>query len=143
MTNNANKKPQNFDWVSARSQCSVKQMFEELKLGVKQDVEAMSKAIKSDPTRNPANIFKIAENAKTMKVFFDDPFSDGPSVLFTLTRSAIRVSDGETNEFLFNLEIGLNEEGDCRFTMEGKEFDSWQVRRKSLEGLFFKDSKAE
>ena len=73
-------------------------------------------------------------------MFFDNPFQNGPSVLFTLARSVIRVSEGETNTPVFNVGIGLNSDGDCRFKVGDKECDSWEVRRKALEEMFFKET---
>jgi hypothetical protein len=140
MTEQVNRKPPDFDWVAVRSQCSAKQMFEQLRLGIKQDVESANKAIHQNPHRDPGRGFKIAENNRTIKVFFDNPFGEGISVLFTLAGNVIRVSDGETNQPIFNTGIGLNAEGECRFKIGDKECDSWEVRRKALEEMFFKET---
>lgn len=143
MTNKTDRKPPNFNWVSVRSQCSVKQMFEDLRLGIKQDVEAINEIIQQRPATNPPRVFKISENSRTVKVFIDGVFEEGPSIVFVLMRDAIKVGVAETNETLFVASIGLNHDGDCRFIVSGEEYDSWQVRRKALEGIFFKDTVAE
>jgi len=44
-----NKKPPNFDWVAARTQCSIQDVFEELRSGIKQDVEARNKSLSDRP----------------------------------------------------------------------------------------------
>jgi hypothetical protein len=140
VTDTINRKPANFDWVAERSKCSVREMFEQLKLGIKQDVEAINKTIQGNQQRDSRSTFKTAESLKTIKVFFDNPFNQGWSVVFTLAGNVIRVSDGETNQPLFNVGIGLNVEGDCRFKLGEKECDSWEVRRKALEELFFREA---
>lgn len=130
-----NRKPDDFNWVSVRGKCSIRQMFEELKLGIAQDVEEMNK--QTHPLGEPRN-FKTAMDAKVAKVFEDDPFRDRcPSILFVLAENVIKVKDGETNQLLFDISISLNDEGDCRFTVGGKERDSWQIRRTALEKLFY------
>ena len=137
MSDNINRKPANFDWVAERGGCSVRQMFEQLRLVIAQDVEAINKHIR--PMDERPRSFKIAEDKKTIKVYEDDPhFDSGPSVLFLLKGNVIKVKDGETGQSLFELSITLNDAGECRFTIGGEERDSWQVRRKALEGIFFR-----
>jgi len=109
-------------------------MFEELKLGIKQDVETFNSGMEDNPLRT----IRIAANAKEIKVFPSDEFSTGPSVLFSLAGNVINVSDGDTNKSRFDIFITLNDDGECKFLVEGDERDSWQVRRKALEGIFFK-----
>jgi hypothetical protein len=84
------------------------------------------------------NSFKVVGDGKLIKVFDDDPYRDGgPSVLFVLAGNLIKVKDGETGHIVFDISISLNDEGECRFTIDGKERDSWQIRRTALEGVFF------
>ena len=137
MNEKVNRKPSDFDWVSVRGGCSVRQMFEELKLGITQDVAAINKHRR--PMSEQVHTFKIVGDNKLIKVFEDDSYSDdAPSVLFVLAGNVIKVKDGETGKVAFDISISLNDEGDCRFTVEGKEQDSWQVRRRALEGIFFR-----
>lgn len=136
MSDSISKNPVTFDWIAARSRCSIQQMFEDLKLAIKQDVELITARNAQDV---PVRTFRITERAKFMKIYEEDAYSEyPPSVTFSLSGNAIRVGNGETNEELFNIVIGLNDDGDCNFIVEGQERDSWQVRRQALEGLFFR-----
>jgi hypothetical protein len=74
VSDDTKRKPSNFDWIAARGACSIRQMFEELRLGITQDLEAMSK--QAVPMGEPRRSFKIAENNKRVKVYEDDPFRD-------------------------------------------------------------------
>jgi hypothetical protein len=136
LSDNANRKPSDFDWIAVRGNCSIRQMFEELRLGITQDVEAINEQTRPN---NPHSVFKMVGDKKLIKVFEDDPYQDGgPSILFVLADNAISVRDGETNRPIFDISISLNDEGECRFVVDGKERDSWQIRRKALEGMFFR-----
>jgi hypothetical protein len=137
MSGNINRKPSTFDWVSERSNCSIKQMFEQMKMGIKQDVEMFNNGLKEKSHL----FFEVAENAREIRVFPADQFSLDPIVVFSLNGNAIkvtRISDGENKQPVFDITIGLNDEGECMFSVGGKERESWQVRRMALEGLFFK-----
>jgi hypothetical protein len=133
MIENPNKKPANFNWIEARSKCSLREMFEQLKLGIREDVERFNGSLAPDDT----NKFTVVEDAKTMKVLSGDGFKDDSSVVFVLKGNVIRVGSVEKNQILFDVKIGLNDDGDCKFSIDGKEFDSWQIRRKALEDLLF------
>lgn len=130
-----NKKPANFNWVDVRSACSIQKMFEELKLAVKQDAKAMNEFLKNDI---PPRKFDIVEHSKFIKVFEVDRYLDQPpAIAFSLSDNVIQVSD-DTNKKMFAVTIGLNDDGDCKFIVDEKERDPWQIRRQALEGLFFR-----
>jgi hypothetical protein len=130
-----NRKPRDFDWIAARSLCSIQRMFEELKTEIRQDAEKINARANENI---PSRLFRITERAKFLKVYEEDAFADyPPAVAFILSGEVIHVQDGENKE-MFDITIGLNDCGDCQFVVSGKERDSWQVRRQALEGLFFR-----
>lgn len=111
-------------------------MFEELKLAIQRDVNLANELLKTDV---PPRKFEIVEQPKFIKVFEVDRYTDlPPSVTFLLSDRVIRVTNGVTKEKLFDITIGLNDDGDCNFIVDEKERDSWQIRRRSLESLFFR-----
>ena len=131
-----NRKPADFAWVKVRHACSIQQMFEELKFAIKQDAEAVSEMLKNDA---PPRRFKILERSKFIKVYEENPYAEEtPAIMFTLSGKIIQVADGATNTGIFDVTIGLNDDGDCKFMLNGKERDSWQIRRQALEPLFFR-----
>jgi hypothetical protein len=131
----ANKKPPNFDWVSARQDCSLKEVFEALRLGIREDVETRNSALPDNPDKAT---LKTAEHGKTIRVYWQDMYQqfDHLFVEFALTAQSLTARDDEN--LLFEASIGLNDEGDCKVYILGKQYDLWQIRRKALEQLMFK-----
>lgn len=136
MTQQINRKPPDFDWVTTRQKCSLQQMFEELRLAIEKDVSTAEGFLKPGAGFE----FKIAGTNDRFRVFIQSPYvaTGGLAVAVTCSSSSIVIKDGETGIGKFEVGIGLNDEGDCRFIVDGKELDSWQVRRRILEDLFFK-----
>jgi len=64
-----------------------------------------------------------------------NPALDNVLVEFALTPKTISAKDHE--RMLFEATIGLNDNGDRRLNISGKEYDLWQLRRKALEHLMF------
>ena len=135
MSEPSSRKPHDFDWIAARSLCSIQHMFEELKIAIRQDVDTIN-AHQGENTSS--RHFRIVERAKLLKVFEEDAFADyPPAVTFILAGEVIHVQDGENKE-MFAIKIGLNDCGDCRYVVNGNERDSWQIRRQAFEELFFR-----
>jgi hypothetical protein len=128
------RQPNNFDWVTVRHECSIRSMYEALKADILSDIEIANGKIKSSVPGK----FDSVERANSLRVFFNSIYLDGPSIVFGFSNTEIKILDGATGKDMFSLTIGLNDEGECRFILDGKELDSWQVRRKALEGLFFR-----
>ena len=123
-----------FDWVTARSQCSVAKMFEELRLGVESDVVTRN-ALRHVEDRVH---FIFTKSGGKFSVARDAAAEDNPvSVDFYLSNGAIRI-EGTTAHFA--IIATLNNEGECKpmiAELDGAELELWQVRRKALEGLFW------
>jgi hypothetical protein len=124
----------NFDWVRERAECSATKVFERLRLDVKSDVDAI-KAVR--PTGEPFG-FKFLSAANDFVVI-----REGHRILqrisFTLSNKAIVISDTSGNS-LFEVELTLNKDGECRPKIAGQEKEFWQVRQMALEKLFFPDT---
>jgi hypothetical protein len=134
----ANQAPASLEWVKKRAACSIQQVFAELKLGVKGDVEDMQSTLKpQEETR-----FNFAEAGKRFSVTrVDDPMSSiGQSVYFECSNKTIIVSgDGDFGEEkMFTAELTLTNEGHCKLKVGQDELYQWQFRRMALERLFFK-----
>lgn len=126
---------ENFNWVKARAECSVAQMFEMLRLQVGEDVENRN----SHPLKLQNCTLKMVPSAKSFSVVFDcdyDAYASS-SVTFTRTANDIQIrKENEKDPFLVAT-ITLNDEGQCKFKVNGEEKESWQLRRMALEELFF------
>jgi hypothetical protein len=59
----------------------------------------------------------------------------GRSVLFTVRGERINIKTESVSEI--NATLTLNNDGDCRFKVNGQELQAWQLSRVALEDLFF------
>ncbi|MGB8063966.1 MAG: hypothetical protein WCF26_18880 [Candidatus Sulfotelmatobacter sp.] len=133
MTNE--KVPEQFDWVHARSECSLPHVFKELEQGVRTDIEAAEALM---PERYPLH-FSVAQvnSSRFSAVRVDDPMAGlSRSINFVRTKDSIEVHD-DRDQVLHSASLGLNNEGKCRLFVNDKELTQWQFRKMALEKLFF------
>ena len=126
--------PEHFEWVKARSECSLPHIFKELEQGVREDVEAAQNLV---PPRYELR-FSVAQvtTKRFSAVRVDDPMRGiSRSRDFVCTKDRIEVYDG--NELLYFAGLTLNNEGKCRLLVDDKELTQWQFRRMILEKLLF------
>jgi hypothetical protein len=135
MMQQSNRKPPDFDWITTRRKCSLRQMFEELRVAIEKDVSIANGFLKTEAGFE----FKMAGTTDRFRVYIQSPYVDtgGIAIAIVLSPKSIIVHDGATGTVKFEIGIGLNDDGDCRFIIEGKELDSWQVRRRALEDMLF------
>jgi hypothetical protein len=127
--------PEQFDWVHARSECSLPNIFKELEQGVRDDLEAAQSLV---PQNNELKFSLAKASPKRFSaVRVDDPMrSISNAVDFVCARDKIEVYDN-SNQLLYSATLTLNNEGKCRLLVEGTELAHWQFRRMALEKLFF------
>jgi hypothetical protein len=120
-----------FDWVKARSECSMTKMFMRLKADVEEDVEAANLLFKGTGVK-----FGFTPNAASFTVYQDViPLKE---VSFTLNQYNISVGDGR-EKIKFSATLTLNKDKQCRFLLGTEELEGWQFRKKALELLFFSE----
>jgi hypothetical protein len=132
--------PSSFDWVKALSQCTLAEAFERLLQDVKVDVEGRNALL-------PERSFKFAVMAPAHNIFrvalVTTDLVGAPQkriVRFYLESDAIEVKD-EKDDLIFRATLTLNDEGQCRFRVNDQELDSWHVRKRALEDLFFRNER--
>jgi hypothetical protein len=128
--------PLEFDWVTARAECSLYRVFKELREGVTQDVEKRNTCKQPD---NPNKWTVGAASDRAFSVFreenkFHPKFA---SVDFLLSDKGITVVGSGKNDSKFTAITSLNNEGRCIFKVGKAELEQWQVRRMALEAIFF------
>lgn len=123
--------PTNLDWVTARAECSLYKMFKELRNGVKQDV-AKRNELRQEGER--VRFEMGAESGKGFSVFREGP-TGTEAMDFFFENTEIRVAD--PNNVLFRMTVTVSNDGRCKFVVDGKELEQWQVRKMALEKLFF------
>lgn len=131
--------PESFDWVAARFECSLPNLFKRLELMIKSDVDTVN-ALEGNAARMTGGLrtrgFSVINNGNRFSVNRID--RDAPtlhSVDFELTPLAISVT-GETKA-PFVATMRLNLQGRCVLVVDDTELELWQVRQMALENLFF------
>jgi hypothetical protein len=130
--NGPSKSDSKFDWITARSSCSLPKVFHALRLQVEQDVKTRN-GLRPNP---PAYEFSLTEDTGAFTVRLE---AQGvkKSVIFTLADHAISVRDGIGTP-MFEVTVSFDDKGNCRLNVNGQERDFWQVRRMALEELMFR-----
>jgi hypothetical protein len=125
--------PQNFDWVTARAECSINVVFRTICLGIESDVATRNASI---GTGTP---FVTKYEGDDLVVFRNVQRS--PFLVFRQTENGIEALDGHTKAVRLAAFITLCDDGQCRLMVGGAERVFWQFRRRALEELFFVVSK--
>jgi hypothetical protein len=121
-----------FDWITARSLCSIPNVFKALRLEVEEDVKTRN-ALR--PNNSPYE-FSVAENVDDFTVTLKAEDVQR-SVTFSRADHAIVVRDNEGKP-MFEVTLTFNAAGECKLHVDKEERDLWQVRRMALEELMFR-----
>lgn len=128
-----------FNWVHARSECSLSVVFIVLAEVIDSDVKAAT------ALNRPGATFKLRRDASDKLVVTRERILQGATlnstVIFELLADRIRVSrmkerNSEPAPF-FTAAPNLNRDGECLLDVDGEPNQLWQVSRKALEDLFF------
>ena len=131
MSDTTERKPDDFDWVNARANCSPAFVFEKLRLLIENDVELRNRLRAKDTP-----FFKVVSGANRSRFsVVSESISVHQTVVFSLTNSEISATG--INGPIFNATVTLSNDGTCRAKISQKEYDLWQLRKMALEDLFF------
>jgi hypothetical protein len=129
LENGMESQPQNFDWVTARAECSVNVVFRMICLGIESDV------VKRNALIGTGSPFFTKYEGDDLVVF--RKVQRSPFLVFRQTENGIEVLDGHSKAVRLSSSITLCDDGQCRLMVGGAEREFWQFRRRALEGLFF------
>ena len=120
--------PPDFDWVSARHNCSVDKFFERLRLGAQSNVErrnALGSPVEGQrfTFTSSGSLFSVARGTSV-------------GVVFRVVGERIYV-EGNRIDVKFNGALTLTNEARCLLRVGDRELDEWQVLRLALEALLF------
>lgn len=136
---NATADSPDFDWVTARVECSLPKEFERLRQIVKVGCSVRHASLR--PSDAFTLEFRDSDNDEFSVVRSSVGTVDASSyrVRFALEETGILVADGWNRpQRCMVLTLTLNDEGQCRFMIDGEgEYLRWQVARRALYGLFF------
>ena len=121
-----------FDWVTARNDCTARSAFSELRDAVISDIKA--------------RIGQVPELDRQLE--FHDKDTDTFSVAKPGSHMIVFARVGETiavsrrpisgaTEDLATVAVGMNDEGECTLKQGDAELTSWQFRRIALEETLF------
>ena len=125
----------NFDWVTARADCSAHEIFERLKMQVRQDVSKREEIAKKNPGIQSYFGFRFAEEGPSFVVIMEGQKIRN-SVRFEQTADSI-LAWSEDRKLRLEANLTLSHDGQCRVLVAGEEYDLWQFRKMALEDLFF------
>jgi hypothetical protein len=120
------------NWVKERAACSLGQVFSELHQGIQEDVREINLARQI----SAETAFEIVQSGNGDAFIVKRRESIRPFVKFSKGRDLIEVSD-DTATPKSEFRITFSNEGRCKLMINGEEFEQWQVRRSTLEKLFF------
>ena len=131
------KEDQNFNWVKALQDCSFEIKFTVLRCSVEKTVQVRRQGLKTDDrallefqTINDRKFIVIRHGFGSGRVSFQ----------LEANRTAVVTQSTLAGEELdkFTLTLTLNDDGECRFKIDGKgEYLPWQVERRALEDALF------
>src|SRR5580700_2384742 len=119
------------DWVTARSLCSLPNVFKELRLQVEEDIKTRN-ALR--PKNSPYE-FSVKETGSDFTVSYEAK-DVSRSVTFTLAEHGILVRGDKGNE-MFEVGLTYTDKGECQLIVNKEPREFWQVRRMALEDLLF------
>jgi hypothetical protein len=122
-----------FDWVNARAACSLSVVFKELEFGARHDIDAIK--VKRPDAEGEFKV--VLDDGQRHFAVIRERRTRTDSVNFTLEDTQIIVKNPGPGGVSFIATLTLNDNGECRLKVNGKELEQWQVRRKALEDLLF------
>jgi hypothetical protein len=126
-----------FDWVTARNGCSIRKVFETLRLQIENDIKIRNESLQSDQKRHYGYSYGIATAVGGFRVFLEGVVGMHQTVAFSITqKGSILASDEEGNTVIEGTPT-ISDDGKCRLKVNGQERELWQIRKMALEDLFF------
>jgi hypothetical protein len=121
------------DWVKALAKCSPASAFVMLRQQVDSDVESRN-SLRHKPY--DSYVFRVRSNGDSFTVFIEGSGALRFSyVTFKISERGIKVTN-DTDVVLVEADLTLDEYGECRPRVSGKELQWWQLRKLALEDLF-------
>ena len=130
--NGAEKKDAKFDWVAARSACTLPKVFRQLMAEVEEDVKERN-ALRPD---NSPYEFSIEEKGPQFSVILQAA-DFRRAITFCYEDHAITVVDASGNQ-MFEVTLLFTDDGKYRLKAKEENRELWQVRRMALEDLLFR-----
>ncbi len=126
--------PDDFDWISARAECSPTQAFVRIRTEVHNDIKTrMAMMSEQEKTKY---VFSITHQDWQFWVAVGGPYVD-KGIAFSRTPDGIDVHDVSSEKLLYHGILTLSNEGKCKLKVGEVEYDFWQFRKLALEDVLF------
>jgi hypothetical protein len=132
VTEKVDKEEPKFDWVAARSACTLPKIYRQLMAEIEEDVQ---KRNAERPANSPYEFVVEEDGPKFAVVLKAADFRR--AITFCFEDHASIVLDASGNQ-MFEITLVFTEEGKCRLKAKEENRDPWQVRRMALEDLLFR-----
>jgi len=129
---------ENFDWVSARHNCSAGIIFRLLKDHVEEDTKKRQEL----RPRGDTTMFRFESDTAASFFVFKQRESGVTAVKFTLQHDRIIAFDDNQRE-LVSASVGLDGAAGCKLFVAGQFVEEWEFRKRALDGLFFVEPKGQ
>jgi hypothetical protein len=131
-SNDAERDESKFDWVAARSACTLPKMYRQLMAEIEEDVK---KRNAERPENSPYEFLVETDGPKFSVVLKAADFRR--AITFCYEDHAIIIFDASGNQ-MFEVTLVFTDEGRCRLKAKEENREPWQVRRMALEDLLFR-----
>jgi hypothetical protein len=120
-----------FDWVTARHECSLGAMFTRLRRGAEKDIELRNGLRqKGEPSK------WVVEGRGDQFIVYRESQLGYKSVEFDRRQSSIDIHSPEL-DFSVSATLTLADSGECKLVVDGQQLYEWQLRKRVLERLLF------
>jgi hypothetical protein len=123
---------ESFDWVTARSECTLVGVFEKLRMQVNQDVDIRNAQL---PAQHHYS-FRFDSHGTMFTVSVEGNKING-SVRFSYNISRLIFVHDDKDRELIRAFVTLNNEGRCVVRIAEQDYELWQMRKMALEKLLF------
>lgn len=127
---------EDFDWVTAKHECSIDYAFQQLRLQVESDVAKRNSQLPESQAK--LGVFPAGTKQFTVRISVDrlaEVKEPNREVSFDCAGKQMTVTNCDGT--LFTAGLVLSDEGHCRWEINAREYAFWQVRKKALEKCFF------
>jgi hypothetical protein len=132
VTERAENTESNFDWVAARSACTLPKMYRQLMAEIEEDVKKRN----AERPENSPYEFLIEEKGPKFSVILQAA-DFRRAITFCYEDHAIVVTDASGNQ-MFEVTLIFTDDGICRLKAKEENREPWQIRRMALEDLLFR-----
>lgn len=129
------KIPAEFDWVKARGECSLREMFERLRSVAERNIAARKKL-----DGWPAMEITLSDGVSgdQFSVFSSGSELDSEGVRFYLRLDCIEVAPHGAATAPVKARVALTRQGECKLKVGGEELYPWQLLQMTLEPVLFR-----